>query len=511
MEKTKQVSVTCEGSNVIIAISSPVIIILPRALGALLVVFLRGICNKDRKPILSFDDISRFLGHPGRQWSHNIMKTWHDADNDLLLFLEDKRKISKELLALISEFVLLYPLRSILEQHREFVKTYPEHKMCINAFRDSVSAIDCSLLITSIRKQLTEGSLKPDSTHFISVLLNKEQTVSKEYKAYICDLFEASSTTTKLENKDINFEDAKTQKKLLISLLYQFGVAQAKLSLLFGISKTAIHNSIASFCDAGLKGFIIRMIGQWSGKICIDEKWIKIAGNWQYIMSAVDSVSGMPLFVKRFRNADTTNWILFLSEFKLYYGNPTLITTDGSVSLLPALKFVFSRVRHQLCWFHKLKNLYKRLYQIKDSEQKNRAFKLAKRMFHKNDVSGRKKSARELYQIVDETIQGYMDKSIFGCWLKLTLCLTNNAAERFNRKIEKCVACRYGIKNEACADVLIRGLWFSEILLNGSVHWKKDSGLENVNLPKIMKNSLDTTKIIHFLQQENVQTYQMAA
>lgn len=512
MSKTQGVCVTTTDTHIVITITEPISIALPRGLGQLLVVFLRCIKDSSGVCVLTFEQISLSLGHRGRQWSQNIIKAWDDAQCDLYLFLEDKRKISQELLLFVSQYVMLYPLRSVLEQHREFIKAYPDKEMCINAFRDLVSAIDCSKFITAMRAQLTGGLLHPNSDYFLAVLLNKQPVVSNEYKAYIADLFATVAMPQKLEDKDIDWSQAQTQIKLVISLLYIYGVSQERLSVLFGLSKTTIHNYVVSFCDAGLEGFIIRMIGRWSGKISVDEKWIKIAGQWQYIFSAVDSVSGVPLLVKRFETADTGNWVLFLSQFKSYYGNPTLITSDGSAPLLAGLKIVFARVRHQLCWFHKMKNLYKRIYDnITDITLKTQMFKLAKSMFGRKNVSSRKQAARELYQIGGEKIQKYMNKSIFGAWRKLTLCMTNNAAERFNRKIEQCMACRYGIKNEACAHVLIRGLWFSELLTKGKVHWVKDASLENIDLPKIVKEHLDPTRIIHFLQNDKVQSYANAA
>ncbi len=121
------------------------------------------------------------------------------------------------------------------------------------------------------------------------------------------------------------------------------------------------------------------------------------------------------------------------------------------------------------------------------------------------DLFSRKKAAKQLAAIAGENIGKYLLKSIFTPWLKLTLCLTSNAAERYNRKIEKCVACRYGLKNEACADVLIRGLWFSEVLTKGSAHWKDNTLKENINLPKILKDNFDGNQIIHFLHKKHVQ------
>ncbi len=367
-------------------------------------------------------------------------------------------------------------------------------------------------MITSFRGQLQRKQLSVRSSYFINALLAQGKRLSSVDRAYISDLFPENNTLLKVATpKDIDWKQGTTQKTLLINLLYLWGVPQIKLSLLFGVSKTTIHNWIHNFCNEDLQGFILKMIGKWSGKICVDEKWIKVGGKWHYVFSAVDAISGLPLLSKRFRSADTASWILFFKEFKMYYPDPKLITTDGSNSLLGGLRKVFPRVRHQLCWFHKLKNLHKRIYkEIQEGVERKRALAFASGMFHNKHISSRKKAARQLALIGGINIESYLSKSIFNLWLKLTLCLTSNAAERYNRKIEKCIACRYGLKNEACADVLIRGLWFSEILTKGRAHWIDNSGMENIDLPKILKDNLDGKQIMHFLQKGRPQTLKNA-
>ncbi len=511
--KTKKLVANLENDKLIIDILAPLRIVLPLSLNKIIVIILRCITDQQGKPLLSFQEISNLLSHPGRQWSNNIYKAWESAGFDLKLFLEDKRELCEMTLNLITQFVLTYPLRSILEQHRQFMKAYPEFEgMCINSFCFYVSAIDCHKLITAFRKQLQSKQLSIRSSYFIKAFLAEGKRISSVDKAYISDLFPEINTFLKGATiKDIDWKQEITQKILLVSLLYLWGVPQKKLSLLFGVSKTTIHNWIHNFCDEGLQGYILKMIGKWSGKICVDDKWIKIKGKWQYVFSAVDAISGLPLLSKRFQSADAASWILFFKEFKMYYPNPTLITSDGSKSLLKGLQFVFPRVRHQLCWFHKLKNLHKRIYkELEEGIGRKHALAFASAMFHNKHISSRKKAARQLALIGGANIGSYLTKSIFNQWLKLTLCLTNNAAERYNRKIEKCIACRYGLKNEACADVIIRGLWFSEILTKGRAHWIDNSGMKDIDLTKILKDNFDGNQIMHFIQNKETQTLKNA-
>ena len=513
MINTKRVEIIKTAKAIIIKTNGPIIITFPLGLGINLIsILLRFIKDTNGNYIFSYQDISEVFGKSYRQWSNNIYQLWVSSGENVKLFLEDKRETGETILGLVSEFVLLYPLRSILEQHREFIKAYPEHKtMCINIFRAYVSAIDCNKLITVLRKQLDAGKLNIKSSYFVKVLLSEGKRTSSLQKSYISDLFpEGQNLLPVLTGNDIDWNNQNIQKKLLVSFLYIYGVSQDKLAFLFGVSKTSIHNWVHKILNKELEYTILKMITKWSGKICVDEKWIRVAGKWQYVLSAVDSVTGVPLLSKRFTTCDTATWTLFFKEFKLYYGNPLLIVSDGSNSLLAGLNIVFPRVSHQLCWFHKLKNLHKRIYQITDGQIRARAFGLANGMFHNKHVSSRKYAARLLASL-DGMLEKYITRSILNQWLKLTSCLTSNAAERYNRKLEKCFNCRYGVKNEKCADALINGLWFSDILINGRMHCENSNLLENVDFSKVLKANFENKHILHFSKNNDAKTIKNVA
>ncbi len=256
---------------------------------------------------------------------------------------------------------------------------------------------------------------------------------------------------------------------------------------------------------------LLPKLKKWSGKICVDEKWIRVDKVWHFVLTAVDAQTGIPLFSKRFETCDRAAWTLFFKEFKMYYGVPKLIISDGSASLRGGLKIVFPRVRHQLCWFHKLKNLHKRIFEIKDDKVRLRAFKLANGMFNNNSSTARKKAASTLSEIGGDEIKNYITKSFLKPWLRLVLCLTSNAAERYNRKIEKCINCRYGIKNEKCADALINGLWFFEILTKGNIHCENNNEFENINFSKIIKDNFEDKNIISILQKKESKIHKKRA
>jgi transposase-like protein len=287
--------------------------------------------------------------------------------------------------------------------------------------------------------------------------------------------------------------------KLLTVILYVCGLSQEMLAMLFGVSKRSIHNWIYTVCSETLYWEIIHNIAPWSGQISFEEKWIKIKGVWYFVLCGVDSVSGFPLLMEIYPTLDAGNWTLFFKRFKALYGKPKLIQSDGSQPLASARKLVFSGVRYQLCKFHKLKNLLKRLRkQVHEPKRFRRFVRLAKHIFRNTSVSSRKHAAKRLQQLAGEQVSSYLDESILAYWRQLTTSLTTNASERFNRKIEKCFSGRYGIPSVESAKVLLRGLWLKELLLKGHNHLDHTSERR----VQLMKNKIPRNWCVSLLLRE---------
>ena len=147
----------------------------------------------------------------------------------------------------------------------------------------------------------------------------------------------------------------------------------------------------------------------------------------------------------------------------------------------------------------------KRLRQhIHNPKRFRRCVRLAKHMFSNMSVSSRKHAAKTLQKLAGNQVSSYIDGHILKYWRKLTMSLTNNASERFNRKIEKCFSGRYGIPSPESAKVLLRGLWLKELLLNGHQHLAATSELTSIDVSSICQEHLDTSKILHFFHDHDL-------
>ncbi len=273
----------------------------------------------------------------------------------------------------------------------------------------------------------------------------------------IVELFPETQPSSSVGKRSLvkTLSEFNIERKLLVTLLSVCHVSQDVLSLLFGVSKTSIHRYIYDVCAEELTWQILGQIVRWSGQVSFDEKWIKIDGTWHVVLCAVDSVSGFPLRMEVYPTLNTESWTIFFTRVHTLYGVPKLIQSDGSQALAAAREAVFPGVRYQLCTFHTLKHLMKRIRRhVREPKPFRRAVRFAKHIFSNTWISSRKHAAKSLQKLAGQEVSSYVDNHILACWRNLSMSLTNNASERFNRKIEKCVSGRYGMASVESAQVL---------------------------------------------------------
>ncbi len=132
-----------------------------------------------------------------------------------------------------------------------------------------------------------------------------------------------------------------------------------------------------------------------------------------------------------------------------------------------------------------------------------RCVQLAKQMFTNASVS----AAKRLRTLAGADVSAYIEGHILSPWRKLTLFLTTNVSERFNRKIEKYFSARYGVPSEESAKVLLRSLWLKELLLNGQQHLDATSELRSLDVSKICQEYVDTGNILHFFHDRDLSQF----
>jgi hypothetical protein len=450
--------------------------------------------------VLTFQEIADSLGYGDRRNVQNFHREFRESGEEMQQFLFRKQGKKDQHFSMIEQQILESPFLPLSKQYRAFIEGHPEVSVSETTFRKYVNDIDGSKMLKRMQQLVGNEGSSLDSKRYLKELLSLAEFSAAKNKeivevfAEVKDESPATSCTKALE-----LSRPVVQKKLLVVFLYVCNVSQDVLSLLCGVSKTSIHHWIYDVCTEELDWQILAAIICWSGQVSFDEKWLWIDESWHFALCAVDSVTGFPLLIELYPSLDSVNWTLFFRHFRALYGVPKLMTSDGSQCLAAAREVVFQGVRYQLCKFHKLRNLMKRLRQhIHDPKLFRRSVRLAKHIFSNKSVSSRKHAAKTLQKLAGKQVSSYIDGHILKYWRKLTMSLTNNASERFNRKIEKCFSGRYGIRNTESAEVLLRGLWLKELLLNGRQHLEATSEFKTIDWSAVCQENLDMSKILHF-------------
>jgi transposase-like protein len=456
------------------------------------------------KPVLTFQQLAAQLGYGDRRDVQNFHRELRQSDFDVQDFVSRKATKHDRLFPVIEAAILETPLLSPHQQYLSFCEAHPTESVSEETFRKYANAIDGLKIVRRVQHLVRPGTATLDCSRYLSEVLVCDRLSPAKKKEIVTVFPEAENGSCPPAVKPVDLPRSTVQKKLLVVILFACNVSQELLGLLMGVSKTSIHYWIAGLCTEEFEWQMLREITCWSGKVSFDEKWVKIKGEWYFVLCAVDSVSGFPLLLALYPTLDTVSWTLFFKRFRALYGRPTLIQCDGSHALAAAREIVFAGVRYQLCKFHKLKNLMKRLRQhVSDRPTCRRCVRLAKHIFSNATVSSRKYAAKTLKKVAGKEVAEYLAEHILAPWRHLTMSLTNNAAERFNRKIKKCFSGRYGIPSPRSAAILLRSLWLKEILLNGQKHLDVTSPFRQIDLAATCQEYVDTSQILHFFHEHN--------
>lgn len=504
MNKNIPVSVDIQDGNLSVSISEPCRFQLKdtKANRKVLYIFFRLLTNMEGVKLLTFKLISKLFSLNSRQASHNFFNEFEKCDYDFGDYLKRKRRLEKAF-PLIEKQVLAEPLLSIRYHYEMFVKNYPQFSLSRGCFEYNYSRINTIEMKKRIDKCLIKDSNRIDQRKMIQKIL-EEDDLSADSMKKITDCFPQIKIEKKERKENIDLKKQIGAEAIYFLVMYFAGCGMnyEPMSYLFGVCKGTIHNWFYKTDD--MKQTILQSIKWWSGVIAVDEKWVRLQGKWVYVLSAVDNATGFPLFYMITYDLKKESWELFFRRFKRHYGIPAMIISDGSPALRAGMVAVFPKVNHQLCKFHKLKNLIRKIYEnIEDEKKREKAIKLAKNIFSNTTLQGRKKAARTLSEMNYEKVSKYVIKNILGDWKKLTGSFTSNAAERWNRKIEKVLLGRYGLKSVRFVEQLLASLYMKEAIRDK--RHLEECFVHHIDLKQICQENINLTNFISFITDKVIQ------
>ena len=448
-----------------------------------IIVFLRLLLGRDGSRLCTFIDIAKMFGYADRRNVNNYWREFEQQNYDILGFLSRKVDLV-ECIPLIEDFVAKNMILPIADMHRKFLETQAI-KMSLPTFKKYLSQTCSVKLLNQAQKQLCKKMCGSGAVDILRLLADQYNI------PVLCDMI-LEKTVKEDPKRESALKSTLSRRNLclLVHYLVASGLNLKTIALLLDVSKATVSNLWHEIED--LPSLILNSIAKWSGKISIDEKYIKIKEVPHFVISIVDFVTGIPLYLNVYPNTSKESYEeCFLTFKQIYKKNPRLIVSDGSQALKAGRLAVFPSVPHQLCKFHKIKNLFGKIskcYLPKHEELwlKRKVVKAFRRV----TVSGRKKGLMELTTILPKPAADYVRSNIIKQWPNLSKSLTSNVSERFNRKIKKVMSGRYGLKSYDTAVNLANSLWLKELIDNGKFILHDESLIASLNISQICQEKL---------------------
>jgi len=187
-----------------------------------------------------------------------------------------------------------------------------------------------------------------------------------------------------------------------------------------------------------------------SGQVAVDEKHITIDGVTWYLFVAVDCVTRYPLHLNFYRSNGEWACRTFLLELNAKGYRPHVIVTDGWDAYIKAIKKAFPHAEHQLCRFHLIRSVFRRMKQIKLFDAEISA--MICQLFHTTDPRTVRRRLASVTEALSKLGKAWV---VEGLAAKLAQVLpavgnpthwpsTSNAAEWFFRDFERLVYLRKG-------------------------------------------------------------------
>lgn len=433
----------------------------------LLLVLLRQVGDADGKPALTFAEIAQAFGYADRRNVNNFWREYEQSGGDCLAYLQRKYKIDARIRATIWEVFL-----ADLWQTAAEVTVAVRQRLALGRQGLSEQTVRNVLgeglkIQAQMQRMLAQGQAHVREAFLIEELFGTvqqllagsggptERTMAriKHLPAAVTAAAETSPrgapapTPVKADalRREVQKRDEPVatwvQECLCLLVLYWHGISLATLGKWFGVNKSTVGRRLGKF--TAVAALVTGLgVGVCSGRIGVDEKWIRLAGAWHYLFVAVDLETQRPLHFEIYPSRSYYYCRLFLVRLRHLGYQPRLLVTDGWMGYARAIKHVFPHARHQLCIFHIMRAITLWIKQHKGwSEAAQRDNREAKHIFQTTD----KRTARRRFKKLKRrrSLKG-LTRLLGRKWPRIIPALgstwiptTNNGTERFNRAFER--------------------------------------------------------------------------
>ncbi len=243
---------------------------------------------KDRqtdKPVFTFQQLADQLDYGDRRDVQNFHRDLRLSDCDVRSFVSRKATKHDRVFPMIEAAILETPLLPSHQQYLSFCEDHPDESVSEETFRKYANEIDGVKILKRVQQVVKRGTDILDLSRYLAEVLACDRLSHAKKKEIVAIVPESDTETSSTPAKKVTLTHPPVQKKLLVVLLFACNVSQEVLGLLMGISKTSIHYWIAGLCTEEFEWRMLREITCWSGQVSFDEKWVKIKGDWFFVLS----------------------------------------------------------------------------------------------------------------------------------------------------------------------------------------------------------------------------------
>jgi len=385
------------------------------------VVFLRQMYDSQTGEwLFTEEELAVILGSRNRQAVDGHMKGYRDAGRDLFKCLKRQRKVDDAVVELVWQVFCKNPYACVSEMTRQANTNYCGEKPLTEAnVREALSQISGYKLWRKMLTGLEKGKAHYKEEYLLEHLLHllsehgdaaepvsllaegselagsnlqgsqpqgesllKSVKVPEFLREQVAGLFSKAVDEASLGKQLAGAWEGTSGLILLAFVLYSSGLSYAVIGGWLGFDASTVCRWLEPFASLGWLWLQQQRVS-FSGQVAVDEKEIKIKGVTWYLFVAVDCVTLFPLHIELYPSNGEWYCRTFLLELKAKGYHPYVIVTDGWDGYIKAIQRAFPKAKHQLCRFHLIRSVFRRMRKIKffDAEISKRIGKL----FHSND------------------------------------------------------------------------------------------------------------------------------
>ena len=140
-------------------------------------ILLRGLHQRDGRPLVTYEYLAQALGYADRRNVHNFWAEFEASGSDLAAFMQRRKKVDAEVVARCEQIWTAHPLWTCAQVHAEFTRRWPEPGAHLSEqnIRTAGHQVGFVGIQSVLRRQLANGQVQYQEPVLIETLLELAQ------------------------------------------------------------------------------------------------------------------------------------------------------------------------------------------------------------------------------------------------------------------------------------------------------------------------------------------------